>query len=92
MRLIDADKLYEEIEEGQKSALGLIDDSRYSNITNIDDCLESIKYADTIESLPIEELRKWAGHPSVSLGFHGFRGKKAFDKIVECIQAGKYDL
>lgn len=73
MRLIDADKLYEKIEEGQ-------------------DCLESIKNADTIESLPVEELRKWAGHPSVSLGFHGFHGKKAFDKIVECIQTEKYDL
>lgn len=49
MRLIDADKLYKEIDEGQKSALGLIESSKYGNITSIDDCLESIKYADEVD-------------------------------------------
>lgn len=48
-RLGDLDALYAEISNGNK-AYNCIEgyDGEYQNITNVDDCLEAIKYADTV--------------------------------------------
>lgn len=48
-RLGDLDALYEEISNGNK-AYNCIEgyDGKYPNIGNVDDCLDAIKYADTV--------------------------------------------
>lgn len=48
-RLGDLDALYEEISNGNKAYNGIEGyDGEYPNIANVDDCLEAIKYADTV--------------------------------------------
>ncbi len=48
-RLGDLDELYEEISNGNKSYNGIEGyDGEYPNIGNVDDCLDAIKYADTV--------------------------------------------
>ena len=47
-RLGDLDALEDEIENGIKAGLMIEGFEDYSNINNIDDCLESVKYATTI--------------------------------------------
>ena len=48
-RLGDLDALYAEISNGNKAYNGIDGyDGEYPNIANVDDCLEAIKYADTI--------------------------------------------
>lgn len=49
MRLVDKDKLLEELIEGQKAGLGLIWGSKYANINSIDDAIETVDYADEID-------------------------------------------
>ena len=48
-RLGDLDALYEEISNGNKAYNGIEGyDGKYPNIGNVDDCLDAIKYADTV--------------------------------------------
>lgn len=48
-RLGDLDALYEEISNGNKAYNGIEGyDEKYPNIGNVDDCLDAIKYADTV--------------------------------------------
>lgn len=48
-RLGDLDALYEEISNGNKAYNGIEGyDGEYPNIGNVDDCLDAIKYADTV--------------------------------------------
>ena len=48
-RLGDLDALYEEISNGNKAYNGIEEyDGKYPNIGNVDDCLDAIKYADTV--------------------------------------------
>ena len=48
-RLGDLDALYEEISNGNKAYNGIEGyDGEYPNIANVDDCLETIKYAETV--------------------------------------------
>ena len=48
-RLGDLDALYEEISNGNKAYNGIEGyDGEYPNIANVDDCLEAIKYAETV--------------------------------------------
>ena len=48
-RLGDLDALYAEISNGNKAYNGIEGyDGEYPNIANVDDCLEAIKYADTV--------------------------------------------
>lgn len=48
-RLRDLDALYEEISNGNKAYNGIEEyDGKYPNIGNVDDCLDAIKYADTV--------------------------------------------
>ena len=48
-RLGDLDAIYEEISNGNKAYNGIEGyDGEYPNIANVDDCLEAIKYADTV--------------------------------------------
>ena len=48
-RLGDLDALYEEISNGNKAYNGIEGyDGKYPNIANVDDCLDAIKYADTV--------------------------------------------
>ena len=48
-RLGDLDALYEEISNGNKAYNGIEGyDGEYLNIANVDDCLEAIKYAETV--------------------------------------------
>ena len=48
-RLGDLDAIYEEISNGNKAYNGIEGyDGKYPNIANVDDCLEVIKYADTV--------------------------------------------
>ena len=48
-RLGDLDALYAEISNGNKAYNGIEGyDGKYPNIANVDDCLEAIKYADTV--------------------------------------------
>lgn len=66
MRLVDKDKLLEELIEGQKAGLGLILDSKYANINSIDDAIEIVDYADEIDltehdkQIRADERRKFA--------------------------------
>lgn len=48
MKLVDRDKLIEELVEG-KYRLGLIWGSKYANINTIDDAIETVEYADEID-------------------------------------------
>ena len=48
-RLGDLDALYAEISNGNKAYNGIEGyDGKYPNIANVDDCLDAIKYADTV--------------------------------------------
>ena len=48
-RLGDLDALYAEISNGNKAYNGIEGyDGEYPNIANVDDCLEAIKYAETV--------------------------------------------
>lgn len=48
-RLGDLDALYAEISNGNKAYNGIEGyDGKYPNIANVDDCLEAIKYAETV--------------------------------------------
>ena len=48
-RLGDLDALYEEISNGNKAYNGIEGyDGEYPNIANVDDCLDAIKYAETV--------------------------------------------
>ena len=48
-RLGDLDALYGEISNGNKAYNGIEGyDGKYPNIGNVDDCLDAIKYADTV--------------------------------------------
>ena len=48
-RLGDLDALYAEISNGNKAYNGIEGyDGKYPNIGNVDDCLDAIKYADTV--------------------------------------------
>jgi len=48
-RLGDLDALYAEISNGNKAYNGIDGyDGEYPNIADVDDCLEAIKYADTV--------------------------------------------
>lgn len=48
-RLGDLDVLYGEISNGNKAYNGIDGyDGKYPNIGNVDDCLDAIKYADTV--------------------------------------------
>ena len=48
-RLGDLDALYAEISNGNKAYNGIEGyDGEYPNIANVDDCLDAIKYADTV--------------------------------------------
>ena len=48
-RLGDLDALYEEISNGNKAYNGIEGyGGKYPNIANVDDCLDAIKYADTV--------------------------------------------
>ena len=48
-RLVDLDALYEEISNGNKAYNGIDGyDGEYLSIANVDDCLDAIKYADTV--------------------------------------------
>ena len=48
-RLGDLDALYKEISNGNKAYNGIEGyDGEYSNISNVDDCLDAIKYAETV--------------------------------------------
>ena len=56
MRLIDGDALYDEISKGQLSALGFEGYDDYTNINNIDDALDAVKYAPTVNQwIPCSE-------------------------------------
>ena len=56
MRLIDGDALYDEIHGGQLSALGFEGYDDYTNINNIDDALDAVKYAPTVNQwIPCSE-------------------------------------
>lgn len=61
MRLIDADKLYEEIKMGHLAYIG--QDNGYNHITNISDVLDLIEYgAETIEAESVNH-GYWIGKP-----------------------------
>ena len=48
-RLGDLDALYAEISNGNKAYNGIEGyDGKYPNIANVDDCLDAIKYAETV--------------------------------------------
>ena len=48
-RLGDLDALYKEISNGNKAYNGIEGyDEEYPNISNVDDCLDAIKYAETV--------------------------------------------
>ena len=48
-RLGDLDALYKEISNGNKAYNGIEGyDGEYPNISNVDDCLDAIKYAETV--------------------------------------------
>ncbi len=52
MRLIDADKLLEDIANGIKAGNYVEGYEEFSHINNVDDCVECVEYADVVLSLP----------------------------------------
>lgn len=51
-RLVDANKLQNELENGISAGLLIDGYEEYPHINNMDDCVECVKYADTILTIP----------------------------------------
>ena len=51
-RLIDANKLQKEMENGINAGLLIEGYEEYAHINDMDDCVECVKYADTVLTIP----------------------------------------
>ena len=58
MRLVDSEPLLTEINNGIKAGNYEEGYENYAHINSIDDVIECIKYADTIEAIPIERINE----------------------------------